>query len=167
MGWSAPASVAPDGSSSPHPATVPPAYPAAPAAASSPATWSKLRLPTRGSGRPTSRFSSGSSLPAPTMLSDSSSPLSLSDDDLVDEHGVTGRDGVGDDLQPQPPGADHGVVDDDPPPLQASQGGRGLLGDLRAAAADHPEGDRLARGTGANPGRGDVPLARLDHADDL
>src|SRR5215204_1357466 len=122
------------GLSSPHPATVPPAYPAAPAAASSPATCRKLRRPTRGSGRPTSMFSSGSSLPACTIPISSS--LSQANDNLVDQQGVTGRDAVGDDLKPERAGAGRGVVDDDPPPLQAGQRGHGLLGGLLAAGPD-------------------------------
>src|ERR671913_488751 len=154
IGWPSAAATAPGGSSSPSPATVPPAYPATPAAASSPATCRKLRRRTRGSGRPTSMLAQG--LPC-RLVPSLRSPLSQANDDLVDQQGVTGRDAVGDDLQPQRAGADHGVADDDPPPLQAGKGGRGLLGDLLAAGADQAGGDLLAGGAGAAPGRGDIP----------
>src|SRR5215207_5839087 len=104
-------------SSSPVPATVPPTWPATPASASMPATCRKLRRPTGRSGAPTSMFSSGSSLPARTILD--LLQLSRSHDDLVDQQRVAGRDRVGHDLQPQRAGGGHGVGHDDPPPLQA------------------------------------------------
>src|SRR5215208_8070235 len=52
-------------------------------------------------------------------------------------------------------------------PLQAGQRGHGLLGGLLAAGPDQADGDLLAGGAGADPGRGHIPLAPLGLPDDL
>src|SRR5215218_2950896 len=117
-----------------------------------------------------SMFSSGSSLPARTMtrsLLQLSRQLSQADDDLVDQQRLAGRDVVGHDLQLQRAAGPGGVVDDDPLPDHPGQGGRGRLRDLPAVAPDQPQGDPLARGGRAHPGRGHIALAPLDRGDGL